>query len=218
VSRSPTTSSLLTIGEVARRSGVPSSALRFYEQRGLIRSERTGSGHRRYRRPVLRRIAFNVFAQRVGLTLEEIGVELAKLPPHRAHAPRLVAALAYVGLEDRRTHRRARTAPARAHGVHRLRLPFARPLQARQPWRPCGPPRPGPSLLDRRPSRELTQAWPRALSARSCHEHGRRAAGRFPLWQKTNVTAFLVSGIATNDDEANRSAATGCGFTREVGR
>ena len=77
-------SSLLTIGEVARRSGVAASALRFYEERELISSERAGSGHRRYPRPVLRRIAFIVFAQRIGLTLEEIGVELAKLPPDRA--------------------------------------------------------------------------------------------------------------------------------------
>src|ERR1700716_2104525 len=77
-------SELLTIGEVARRSGVASSALRFYEERGLINSERAGSGHRRYPRPVLRRIAFIVFAQRVGLTLEEIGTELDKLPPDRA--------------------------------------------------------------------------------------------------------------------------------------
>ena len=75
---------LLTIGEVAGRSGVASSALRFYEQRSLIRSERAGSGHRRYPRSVLRRIAFIVFAQRVGLTLEEIGGELEKLPPDRA--------------------------------------------------------------------------------------------------------------------------------------
>ena len=75
---------LLTIGEVARRSGVASSALRFYEERGLIESEREGSGHRKYRRPVLRRIAFIVFAQRIGLTLDEIAVELAKLPPNRA--------------------------------------------------------------------------------------------------------------------------------------
>jgi MerR family redox-sensitive transcriptional activator SoxR len=75
---------LLTIGEVSRRSGVASSALRFYEQRGLVSSERAGSGHRRYRRAVLRRVAFIVFAQRVGLTLGEIGVELAKLPPDRA--------------------------------------------------------------------------------------------------------------------------------------
>jgi MerR family transcriptional regulator, redox-sensitive transcriptional activator SoxR len=75
---------LLTIGEVSRRSGVAASALRFYEDRGLIASERAGSGHRHYPRPVLRRIAFVVFAQRVGLTLEEIGAELAKLPPDRA--------------------------------------------------------------------------------------------------------------------------------------
>ena len=72
---------LLTIGEVARRSGVAASALRFYEERGLIGSERAGSGHRRYPRSVLRRIAFIVFAQRVGLTLDEIGAELAKLRP-----------------------------------------------------------------------------------------------------------------------------------------
>jgi MerR family redox-sensitive transcriptional activator SoxR len=76
--------STLTIGEVSRRSGVAASALRFYEDRGLIRSERAGSGHRRYPRAVLRRIAFIVFAQRVGLTLEEIGSELAKLPANRA--------------------------------------------------------------------------------------------------------------------------------------
>src|SRR5882724_11971688 len=74
---------LLTIGETARRSGVAASALRFYEEQGLIASERAGSGHRRYRRPVLRRIAFIVFAQRVGLTLREIREELAKLPPDR---------------------------------------------------------------------------------------------------------------------------------------
>jgi MerR family transcriptional regulator, redox-sensitive transcriptional activator SoxR len=75
---------LLTIGEVARRSGVAASALRFYEQQGLIDSERAGSGHRRYPRTVLRRIAFIVFAQRVGLSLQEIGAELSKLPPDRA--------------------------------------------------------------------------------------------------------------------------------------
>jgi MerR family transcriptional regulator, redox-sensitive transcriptional activator SoxR len=75
---------LLTIGEVSRRSGVASSALRYYEERGLITSERAGSGHRRYPRPVLRRIAFIVFAQRIGLTLDEIGAELGKLPPERA--------------------------------------------------------------------------------------------------------------------------------------
>ena len=77
----PLVSGPLPIGDVSRRSGVASSALRFYEERGLISSERSGSGHRRYPRSVLRRIAFIVFAQRVGLTLDEIGTELAKLPP-----------------------------------------------------------------------------------------------------------------------------------------
>jgi MerR family redox-sensitive transcriptional activator SoxR len=74
---------LLTIGEVAARSGVATSALRFYEERELIRSERASSGHRRYNRPVIRRVAFIVFAQRVGLSLDEIRAELAKLPADR---------------------------------------------------------------------------------------------------------------------------------------
>ena len=79
---------VLTIGEVAKRSGVATSALRFYEERGLIASEREGSGHRRYRRSVLRRISFIVFAQRVGLTLEEIATELARLPSDRTPSKR----------------------------------------------------------------------------------------------------------------------------------
>ena len=75
---------LLTIGELSARSGVASSALRFYEERGLIRSERASSGHRRFARPVIRRVAFIVFAQRVGLSLDEIRGELVKLPADRA--------------------------------------------------------------------------------------------------------------------------------------
>src|SRR3954469_19096563 len=73
----------LTIGQVAARAGVATSALRFYEERGLIRSERTGASHRRYPRSVIRRVAFIVFAQKVGLTLDEVGEELAKLPENR---------------------------------------------------------------------------------------------------------------------------------------
>jgi len=71
---------LLSISEISRRSGVASSALRFYEDKGLIKSERSGRGHRRYPRAVLRHIAFIVFAQKIGLSLEEIGEELSKLP------------------------------------------------------------------------------------------------------------------------------------------
>jgi MerR family transcriptional regulator, redox-sensitive transcriptional activator SoxR len=73
----------LTVGELAERSGVATSALRYYEERGLIAPTRTAAGHRRYGRPVIRRVAFIVFAQRVGLTLEEIGAELARLPADR---------------------------------------------------------------------------------------------------------------------------------------
>jgi MerR family redox-sensitive transcriptional activator SoxR len=79
-----TVGDVLTIGEVAARSGVATSALRFYEEQGLIASERNDSGHRRYPRRVLRRVAFIVFAQKVGLSLEEIRRELAKLPRNRA--------------------------------------------------------------------------------------------------------------------------------------
>lgn len=73
----------LTIGELSERSGVASSALRYYEDRGLISPQRTGAAHRRYPRAALRRVAFIVFAQRVGLSLEEIGEELRKLPADR---------------------------------------------------------------------------------------------------------------------------------------
>jgi MerR family redox-sensitive transcriptional activator SoxR len=74
---------VLTIAAVARRSGVAASALRFYEQWGLIASNRTGFGHRRFSRAILRRIAFIVFAQKIGLTLDEIAAELEKLPRNR---------------------------------------------------------------------------------------------------------------------------------------
>lgn len=70
----------LPIGVVAARAGVSVSALRFYEARGLIASQRSEGGQRRYGRSVLRRVAFIQVAQRVGLTLEEIGRALATLP------------------------------------------------------------------------------------------------------------------------------------------
>lgn len=70
----------LPIGTVAERAGVSVSALRFYEEKGLIRSRRSDGGQRRYRRSVLRRVAFVQVAQRVGLNLEEIGEALSTLP------------------------------------------------------------------------------------------------------------------------------------------
>jgi MerR family redox-sensitive transcriptional activator SoxR len=74
---------LITISEAAARSGVASSALRYYEELGLITSNRSRAGHRRYHRAVLRAVAFIVYAQRVGLSLEEIRVQLASLPGAR---------------------------------------------------------------------------------------------------------------------------------------
>jgi MerR family redox-sensitive transcriptional activator SoxR len=73
----------LTIGDLSARSGVATSALRFYETQGLIASERTTGNQRRYRRATLRRVAFIRSAQRVGLTLEEISEALSTLPEGR---------------------------------------------------------------------------------------------------------------------------------------
>jgi MerR family transcriptional regulator, redox-sensitive transcriptional activator SoxR len=73
----------LTIGELSHRSGVSTSALRYYESQGLIRAERTSGNQRRYLRAALRRVAFIRSAQRVGLTLEEIAEALGTLPEGR---------------------------------------------------------------------------------------------------------------------------------------
>jgi len=73
----------LTIGELSQRSGVAASALRFYEERGLIASERTTGNQRRYVQSTLRRVAFVRSAQKVGLSLEEIGLALSRLPGGR---------------------------------------------------------------------------------------------------------------------------------------
>jgi MerR family redox-sensitive transcriptional activator SoxR len=73
----------LTIGEMSARSGVPASALRYYETMGLIRSMRTGGNQRRYERAELRRVAFIRIAQRVGVSLDEIAEALAGLPDSR---------------------------------------------------------------------------------------------------------------------------------------
>ena len=72
-----------TIGELARRAGVATSALRYYEQLGLISSQRTAGGQRRYARATLRRVAFIRAAQAVGLSLDEVRAALARLPDER---------------------------------------------------------------------------------------------------------------------------------------
>lgn len=73
----------LTIGELAARSGVAASALRFYEDLGLITAERTAGNQRRYPKNMLRRVAFIRAAQHVGLSLDEISSALALLPDSR---------------------------------------------------------------------------------------------------------------------------------------
>ncbi|MFT7722655.1 MAG: redox-sensitive transcriptional activator SoxR [Roseateles sp.] len=73
----------LTIGQLARRAGVATSALRFYEAQGLLAGSRSAGGHRQYPRHVLRRVAFIRAAQTVGLTLPQISAALASLPDGR---------------------------------------------------------------------------------------------------------------------------------------
>ncbi len=73
----------LSIGELSRRSGVAASALRFYQDVGLISAERTSGNQRRYPRNMLRRLAFIRAAQRVGLSLDEISAALSQLPDSR---------------------------------------------------------------------------------------------------------------------------------------
>jgi MerR family redox-sensitive transcriptional activator SoxR len=73
----------LTIGELSERSGIATSAIRFYEARGLVTSRRTTGNQRRYERVMLRRLGFVRTAQRVGLSLEEIEEALATLPRNR---------------------------------------------------------------------------------------------------------------------------------------
>jgi MerR family redox-sensitive transcriptional activator SoxR len=74
---------LLTVGEIAARSGFAQSALRYYEREGLISAQRTSGGQRRFQRSVLRRLAFISAARHVGLTLDEIRDALDKLPASR---------------------------------------------------------------------------------------------------------------------------------------
>lgn len=75
---------LLAIGDLARRTGLSVSAIRFYEARGLVHPLRNRAGQRRFARSDIRRLSFILIAQQIGLTLEEIVSELARLPQGRA--------------------------------------------------------------------------------------------------------------------------------------
>ncbi|MEO9671287.1 MAG: MerR family transcriptional regulator, partial [Marinomonas sp.] len=79
----PTTKDLISIGEMARRTGLSVSAIRFYEERGLVEPIRTGGNQRRFLRSDIRRLSFILIAQQLGLALGDIENELARLPKGR---------------------------------------------------------------------------------------------------------------------------------------
>jgi MerR family redox-sensitive transcriptional activator SoxR len=104
----------LSIGALSERTGVATSALRFYEAEGLIHAHRSEGGQRRYAREIIRRVSFIRVAQQVGLSLDEIRSALASLPQSRtptqkdwerlskSWAPRLEAQIAMLErLRDR---------------------------------------------------------------------------------------------------------------------
>lgn len=80
----PSPAGYLTISQLSARSGVAASALRFYEEIGLIQAERTSGGQRRYPRHMLRRVAFVRAGRQLGLSLHDIGMALARLPSGKA--------------------------------------------------------------------------------------------------------------------------------------
>ena len=119
-------SNWLTIGEMASRSGVRTSALRYYEERGLNSSERTAGGQRRYARENLRRVAVIRAAQILGLTLEEVRRALDELPEARTpdqHDWERLSQTWRSSLDDRIAELKALR--DKAVRVHRLRLPLA---------------------------------------------------------------------------------------------
>ena len=148
----------LTIGEVASRSGVAPSALRFYEEEGLLVSRRTTGNQRRYERAVLRRIALIQAGRAAGIPLDRIRAALATLPahrtPNRSDWERLSRRLAR---GHRQPHRHPRSTPQPAHDLHRLRLPLDRRLRASQPGRRGGRSRFGCALPQtRQPTYSVT--------------------------------------------------------------
>ena len=78
---------LIAIGELAARTGVAVSAIRFYEAKGLLAALRTGGGQRRFLRADIRRVSFILIAQQMGLSLDEVADELARLPAGRTPMP-----------------------------------------------------------------------------------------------------------------------------------
>ena len=159
----------LTIGQLAERSGVATSAIRFYESRGLIASERTTGNQRRYAQSTLRRVAFIRTAQRIGLTLEEIGAGAGHAArPAYADQGRLAPAQPGLAAAARRPDPPDRAAPRPAGRLHRLRLPQPEVLRAHQPRRRPRRPRPRRRPARPRPSALVTSSGSRdALESRA---------------------------------------------------
>ena len=122
---------ILSVGEVARRSGITVSALHFYERQGLIESLRTPGNQRRYARAVLRRVAVIRVAQRMGVPLAEIAEALQELPSG-AHAGRLERAVRALAPCAGCAHPGADPAARPDRRLHWLRLPVPQGLPAAQ--------------------------------------------------------------------------------------
>lgn len=90
----PNNDSTLSIGYVAERTGLATSAIRYYEELGLVAAHRAPGGQRRFERSVIRRLSFVMIAQRVGLSLDEIRAALDSLPDGRTPTERDWTALA----------------------------------------------------------------------------------------------------------------------------
>jgi MerR family redox-sensitive transcriptional activator SoxR len=139
----------LTVGEVARRSGVAVSTLHFYEAKGLIRSARSAGNQRRYPREVLRRVAVIKAAQRLGISLAEIREALSALPDHRTPTAadwRRLSARWRAKLDARiRTLMRLRDALDGCIGCGCLSI---KDCPLRNPWDVLSEEGPGPRLLD----------------------------------------------------------------------
>lgn len=139
----------LSVGEVARRSGVAVSALRFYEAKGLIRSRRNPGNQRRYPREVLRRVSVIKVAQRIGVPLAEIREALTTLPDNRTPTAadwNRLSAIWKAHLDERITKlTRLRDQLNDCIGCGCLSLDIC-PL--RNPWDELSEEGPGPRLLD----------------------------------------------------------------------
>ena len=120
----------LTIGDLAARTGLAPSAIRFYEERGIVEPVRNAGGHRRYGRPDIRRLSFAMAAQTLGFSLAEIAAEMARLPAHRAPSKADWTRVSH-SLRGRIDDRIA-ALERHARRLHGLRMPQPRDLRALQ--------------------------------------------------------------------------------------